>query len=343
MARKTKHSVNLALQGGGSHGAFTWGVLDRLLLEPDLAFEGISGASSGAMNAVVMADGLLRGGREGARESLQHFWQQVTNMFSELFQPTAQLANWLMFESDSAFSLQSYLQLTQAFSPYQLNPMNHNPLRDLLESSIDFGRLRRNRTYQLFIAATQVRTGKLRLFKAKEMSVDALLASACLPSIHHAVTIDGESYWDGGYSGNPPVYPLIFNCNSRDVMVVIVQPLERKELPMTADAIQMRAAELSFNTAFLREMRAIAFSKEQIEQDWMPLGLLERRLSQLNMHIVQNQAMMEELDPASRYKNAPDFIQHLYSEGYAACDNWLQDNRDTIGRQSSINLSEMFY
>ncbi len=343
MATRAHHVVNLALQGGGSHGAFTWGVLDRLLLEPGLSFDGISGTSSGAMNAVVLADGLLRGGRDGAREALRDFWKQISSMFNDLFQPTAQLANWLMFEIGSPLSLQSYLALTQAFSPYQLNPMNHNPLRELLESSIDFNRLRSNCTYKLFIGATQVRTGKLRLFNEKEMSADVLLASACLPSVHHAVTIDGEAYWDGGYSGNPPVFPLIFNCKSPDVMVVIVQPLERKELPTSADAIRMRAAELSFNTAFLREMRAIAFSKEQIERDWIPLGSLERRLSRLNIHLLQNEAMMAELEPESRYKSAPDFIQNLYSEGYAACENWLQSHRGCISKKSSVDLSALFY
>jgi len=339
---KDSRRISLALQGGGSHGAFTWGVLDRLLREPDIGFDGISGTSSGAMNAVVMADGLLRGGREAAREALQDFWQQVTAMFSELFQPTAQLANWLMFETGGPMSLQSYLALTQAFSPYQLNPMNHNPLRELLESRIDFGRLQRNRTYKVYIGATQVRTGKLHLFSGKQLTADALLASACLPSLHHAITIDGDAYWDGGYSGNPPVFPLIFNCKSHDVVVVIVQPLERRELPTNAEDIRMRAAEISFNTAFLREMRAIAFSKKNIDRDWMPLGALERRLGRLNIHLVQNQDMMEKLDPATRYQSPPDFIQELHDEGYAACESWLEENAGYIGKRSSVDLAKLF-
>lgn len=339
---KSGKPINLALQGGGSHGAFTWGVLDRLLQEPQLELDGISGTSSGAMNAVIMADGLLRGGREGAREALQDFWQQIVAMFNELFQPTAQLANWLMFETGPTFSLQSYLALTQAFSPYQLNPLNHNPLRQLLEASVDFERLRRNDSLRLFIGATQVRTGKLRIFNERELTVDALLASACLPSLQHAVTIDGEPYWDGGFSGNPPVFPLIFNCKSPDVVVVIVQPLERPDLPMTAEAIRMRAAELSFNTAFLREMRAIAFSKEQIEQDWLPLGSLERRLARLNMHLVQNQSVMQELDASSRYTSPPKLIQELHAEGYSACELWLEDNARHVGARSSVDMAALF-
>ncbi|MCS3904117.1 NTE family protein [Methylohalomonas lacus] len=343
MATKSdSKSLNLALQGGGSHGAYTWGVLDRLLAEPTLKIDGISGTSSGAMNAVVMADGLLRGGRDGARQALREFWEQVASMFSDLFQPTAQLSDWLMFETGAPLSLQSYLALTQAFSPYQLNPMDHNPLRQLLEEMIDFGRLRRNRSLKLFIGATQVRTGKLKLFREKELSVDALLASACLPSLHHAITIDGEAYWDGGYAGNPPIFPLIFDCKTSDVMIVIVQPLARPELPTTAEAIRMRAAELSFNTAFLREMRAIAFSKDQIKQDLLPLGRLERQLSRLNVHLVQNEAMMQQLDPSSAYQSPPAFIEELYQEGYASCEAWLDNNRQHIGTQSSVNLSELF-
>lgn len=335
-------NINLALQGGGSHGAFTWGVLDRLLAEPHLTIEGISGASSGAMNAVVLADGLLCGGRDGARAALREFWDQITVMFNDLFRPTAQLANWLMFEIGAPFSLQSYLALTQAFSPYQLNPLNFNPLRELLESSIDFERLRNNQSIKLFVAATQVRTGKLRLFRERELCVDALLASACLPSLHHAVTIDGEAYWDGGYAGNPPVFPLIFDCDSDDVMIVIVQPLERTELPLTAEAIHMRAAELSFNTAFLREMRAITFSKQQINGDWLTLGKLERRLDRLNVHLVQNQELMEQLDPGSGYESPPAFIESLYEQGYASGERWLASNRQQLGKRSSVDLTALF-
>lgn len=341
-AGKTGSTINLALQGGGSHGAFTWGVLDRLLQEPNLALDGISGTSSGAMNAVVMADGLLRGGRDGAREALRDFWEQIAAMFSDLFQPTAQLSDWLMLESGPAFSLQSYLALTQAFSPYQLNPLDHNPLRQLLEARIDFERIRQNRSLKLFIGATQVRTGKLHLFTEKALTTDALLASACLPSLHHAITIDGEAYWDGGFAGNPPVFPLIFNCKSRDVIVVIVQPLERPELPVTAEDIRMRAAELSFNTAFLREMRAIAFSKEQIDRNWLTLGSLERRLARLNMHLIQNEAVMQGLGASSRYISPPDLIQELHAEGHAACEAWLENEAQHLGKRSSVDMSKLF-
>lgn len=336
-------TINLALQGGGSHGAFTWGVLDRLLAEPELEFEGVSGSSSGAMNAVMLAHGLLHGGRDGARETLAEFWQEIAAAYSDLFKPTAQTSEWPMFDLDLPLSLQTYLALTYAFSPYQINPFNHNPLRHILEKHIDFEALRSKSKVQLFIGATQVRTGKLKVFTTKELTVDMLLASACLPTLHHAIVIDGESYWDGGLSGNPPLFPLIFECNSHDVIVVILQPLERHELPTTADAIRMRATELSFNATFLREMRAIAFSKQYIDRAWLPpLGSLERRMDRLNVHLVQSQAIMEKLDNHSRYSSAPELIQKLYDEGHAAAELWLENNSAFIGKHSTVNLTELF-
>lgn len=336
-------TINLALQGGGSHGAFTWGVLDRLLAEPGLELEGISGSSSGAMNAVMLAHGLLHGGRDGAREMLTEFWQEIADAYNDLFQPAAQTSEWPMFDLDLPLSLQTYLALTYAFSPYQINPFNHNPLRHILEKRIDFEALRSRSPVQLFIGATQVRTGKLKVFTTEQLTADTLLASACLPSLHHAIVIEGESYWDGGFSGNPPVFPLIFENNSHDVIVVILQPLERPELPTTADAIRMRATELSFNTTFLREMRAIAFSKQYIDRAWLPpLGSLERRLDRLNIHLIQSQAVMEKLDNQSRYSSAPELIQKLYEEGYAAAELWLENNSAHIGKRSTVNLAEQF-
>ncbi|MEX2517631.1 MAG: patatin-like phospholipase family protein [Gammaproteobacteria bacterium] len=259
-----------------------------------------------------------------------------------MFKPTAQLSDWLMFEYESPFSLQAYLAMTQSFSPYQLNPLNYNPLRELLVKTVDFDGLQKSADIKLFIGATQVRTGKLHIFNNAQLSVDALLASACLPSIHHAVTINGEAYWDGGYTGNPPVYPLIFNCQGSDVLIVVVQPLQREKLPVTAEEIRMRAAELSFNTAFLREMRAIAFSKEYIDKDWLPLGKLERMLNRLNIHMVENANVVSDTDASSRYGSPPEFIQLLHDEGYDCCSQWLKNNCANIGKQSTVNLQEVF-
>lgn len=337
MASKHCKPVNLALQGGGAHGAFTWGVLDRLLAEPRLGIEGISGSSSGAMNAVILADGLSRGDRELARQALAEFWQNVANLFQDSF-----CSRWQMIELDKPPLLNAYLALTRCLSPYQLNPMDVNPMRELLCSSIDFDRLRTNCPLRLFIGATQVRTGKLKIFTNEDLSVDVLLASACLPSLHQAVEIDGEAYWDGGFTGNPPVFPLIFHCTSPDIIIVIVQPLERGCIPTTVEEIQRRISELNFSSAFLREMRAIAFSKEQTKRAWLTRGPLESRLDRLNVHIIQNQELLAQLHAASRYSPLPSFIQHLHDEGYRSAELWLKENFRHVGARSTVDLAAKF-
>ena len=323
-----KHNIiNLALQGGGSHGAFTWGVLDRLLEDERLDIEGISGASSGALNAAILAYGMASDGRDGARSALRNFWERVANEFSEIFQGSL---------------LDTYLSLTQTFSPYQLNPLDMNPLRDLVVESIDFELLRKRCPIKLFIAATQVRTGKLKIFENKELSIDVLMASSCVPSIHHAVKIEGEDYWDGGFSGNPAVFPLIFNCKHTDIIIVMLHPLERPDTPTTAEEIQQRTSELSFSTAFLREMRAIAFSKKYIESDWLPSGYLEKRMKKTNIHIIEDQALSSQYNLRSRYNTLPLFINRFYSEGYAAAEIWLENKFDSLGKRSSVNLADIF-
>ncbi|MGH8249071.1 MAG: patatin-like phospholipase family protein, partial [Gammaproteobacteria bacterium] len=259
MSRRIK-TLNLALQGGGSHGAFTWGALDCLLDFARIRIEAVSGASSGAMNAVVMAQGLMEDGPAGAHAALSKFWQRVGSHFGVLFgYPGFHV--WPAAASDVLPSVEALLRLTREFSPYQLNPLGHNPLRSLLESSVDFTRLRSDSPVELFVGATQVRTGKLRIFPTGELTADVLLASACVPSLHHAVMIDDEPYWDGGFTGNPPVFPLVFSCEAADIMVIVVQPLLRPGIPTTAEEIRSRTLELGFSSAFLREMRAIAMSK----------------------------------------------------------------------------------
>lgn len=272
MAYSRRKSINLALQGGGSHGAFTWGVLDRLLEDGRIGIEGISGASSGAMNATVLAYGMARNGRAGARDALREFWEQIASEFSEIFRAPVELPGLDMFSESDLPMLDTYLALTETFSPYQLNPLDMNPLRDLVKDFIDFEYLKKHPNVKLFIAATQVRTGKLKIFDNNTITIDALLASACLPSIHRAIEIEGELYWDGGFTGNPPVFPLIFNCRQRDIIIILLHPLERTELPTTAEQIRERTSELGFSTAFMREMRAIAFSKKITGNDWSKSG-----------------------------------------------------------------------
>jgi NTE family protein len=257
-------SINLALQGGGAHGAFTWGVLDRLLEDERIAIDGISATSAGAMNATVFASGIATGGREGAKKALTEFWRRISRAaLTSPLRPTllehllcnhsmAQSAGFVFFE-----------MMTRLFSPYEFNPLNRNPLRQALLDSIDFDALSPTTCpIKLYLAATNVRTGKIKVFDNCEIGVDAVLASACLPFLFQAVEIDGEAYWDGGYAGNPPIFPLIYNCSSSDVLIVQLSPMRREELPHSSMEILNR---VSFNSSLLREMRAIRFVTRLID------------------------------------------------------------------------------
>ncbi len=334
-------TVNLALQGGGSHGAFTWGVLNRLLDDEQLLIHSISGVSSGAMNACVLASGYLKGGREAAREALSSFWCSVSAKYKDMF-ATSPATIWnKVVGIDYPGPIDTYLSLTENFSPYQLNPFNLNPLRDILIECVDFDTLQKSKAIGLHIGATQVRTGKMRVFTNSEISVDVLLASACLPSLHQAIEIDGEPYWDGGYSGNPPLFPLIFDSKYPDILVVLLQPLLRDSLPTTVDEIRKRTHELSFTNTFLREMRAIALSKERIKKNWMTHGELERRMKRLNIHLIEDMSF-EKMDSSSRYYAEADFMQDLYYRGIETAELWLQDNYESITRRSSADLVKLF-
>jgi len=249
--------VNLALQGGGAHGAFTWDVIDRLLEEPRLEMEGVSATSAGAMNAAVMAHGLTTGGRKGAREALEEFWHGVARV------------------SAPFGALQLFEVMSRFLSPYQLNPFNYNPLRQLIRQVIDFEQLRRRSAIKLFLSATNVRTGKIKVFTDKEITADCVLASACLPFLYQAVEIDGEHYWDGGYMGNPALFPLIYSCHSRDILIVHVNPVERPGKPTSAHEIANRVNEISFNSSLMREMRADAFVTKLIDDGKLSQGFLE--------------------------------------------------------------------
>jgi len=347
VVRQTKSTrtrvVNLALQGGGSHGAFTWGVLDRLLEDERIEFEGISGTSSGAMNAVVLADGLVKGGRDGARQALARFWESVAS-HAPINQLPASLLQPRGGGTDGGLSpiAKAVAALARDFSPYQLNPLDLNPLRRIVTEQIDFERLRAESELQLFVAATQVSTGKLRLFRTAELSVDALLASACLPSLHHAIEIDGEAYWDGGYSANPAVFPLFYECESADVIVVLLHPLTRTPTPHTAEDIRNRVSELGFNSTFLREMRTIAQATEQSEQALLPWGRLERRLRRMNYHLIEAEALVSRLAIDSQLNAHLPFIMKLRDTGRSQADLWLQNHFSSIGNQSSVDLAQLF-
>jgi len=335
--------TTLALQGGGTHGAFTWGVLDRLLEDERIEIEGISGASAGAINAVLIAHGLTAGGREGARGALQAFWHSVAS--------SAPLglasARWPEPPALSAHSpdpaIKGYVFLARFLSPYQLNPFNLNPLRDLLAAQVDFERIRSDCDIKLFIAATKVATGRLRLFSTRELTLEALLASACIPSLSHPVEIDGEAYWDGGLTANPPLRPLLYECEARDILVVLLHPLHRPEVPATAEEITHRLTEISFGSALSGELQGIALAKREAESALFSLGRLERRLRRLNLHMIDAQDVMSRLNVMSRFTTHRAFIEGLRDEGRSRADAWLKQNFRHIGSRSSLVLDEHLY
>jgi NTE family protein len=328
-------TINLALQGGGAHGAFAWGVLDRLLEDERIGFEGLSATSAGAMNAVTLAYGMTLGGREGARKALTQFWRRVAHagMISPL-QPTLfeRLQHNHSLENSPAFVM--FDLVSRLYSPYQFNPLNYNPLRQVLEQTVDFEMLRRQSAVKLFLSATNVRTGKVKVFGNDEVTADAVLASACLPFMFQAVSINGESYWDGGYMGNPAIFPLIYKCESRDIVILHINPIERMETPTTARDILNRINEISFNSSLMREMRAIAFVTKMIDDGIIEEGRMKRML----IHAIEAQDFMRELGVSSKLNADWEFLTHLRDVGRERAERWLETNFDALNQRTSVDL-----
>lgn len=337
--RHPRPRVNLALQGGGAHGAFTWGVLDYLLEDGSMDLDGLSGTSAGAMNAVVLADGLLRGGRDGAREALHAFWTQVAA--SAPFETAIPGPD----GEGHALSptLKLMLQWSRYFSPYDLNPFDLNPLRDIVTERIDFPRLRSTKALRLFIAATHANSGRLRLFRNWELSPEAVLASACLPTLHHAVDVDGELYWDGGFSANPAVYPLVFDCVARDIVLILLNPLlHNSGVPRTAEEIQTRVRELGFSANLLREMGMLAHATSYGGPGWLKLGRLERRLAGTRFHMIESQDLIGHLPSETKMVAHLPFLEDLRELGRQRAREWLGQTRNHLGRRPSIDLEVLF-
>ena len=341
----TKKLVNLALQGGGAHGAFTWGALDRLLEEDRLEIEAISGTSAGAMNAAMLKTGYLDGGRDGARRQLGTFWRAVQNNTAQGAHPAV---TWMtLFSPLAAEVLEGAIRtqtsfvrdtVTRTMSPYHWNPVDINPLRNLLEQMIDFDAVCQTCLPRLFISATNVRTGKIKVFHDYEMSMDAILASACLPNLFRAVEIGDDAYWDGGYMGNPALYPLFYEAASSDIMIVHVNPIERAEVPRSAEAIQNRINEISFNSSLMRELRAIEFVRRLIGE-----GKLERgAMKDVLIHSIRDDAIMAELDVTTKIAPPPALFDQLRDHGRRTADRFLRDNWGRIGKESSVDLRAMF-
>lgn len=325
--------VTLALQGGGSHGAFTWGVLERLLEDDRIVIEGISGSSAGAINGTVLAHGFATGGREGGIRALEDFWQRMvatTPSGGWTFDPGGRKAGPTM---DALMFLSRFL------TPGQINPFNLNLLRDVLAAQVDFDVFSEGSPIKLFVAATQIATGRARIFATPEVSLDVLLASACLPSFNQPVVIDNEAYWDGGLTANPPLRPLIYHCDAPDMLIVAVNPRRRGDAPATADEIRQRLTEISFNAAAASELEGIALAKKEAERDHWSLGRLDRKLRRLNLHMIDAEDYMNQLNVSSRLNTDAGFIAALRKEGRDRADAWLRRNFRHIGARSSFELA----
>ncbi len=327
--------LNLALQGGGAHGAFTWGVLDALIEEPGVAFEGLSGSSAGAMNAVILADGWMKGGREGARQGLADFWTFIgTQMHAGMVSQGQGESIGLSASSKWLASWAGH------FSPTQLNPFDLNPLRDWLGRHVDFERLRTQSPFKLFVGATQANSGKLRIFREHELTLDMLLASACLPKIHRPVLIDGQPYWDGGYSANPAVFPLFYECASRDVLLVLLNPLQREGTPSTVQEIETRILELAFSANFMREMRMFATAVEFSALSFLTMGRLERRLQSMRFHMIDASHLASLQRTETQLLAYGPFLESLRAQGRERARTWLASHADGVGRRSTLDMRQ---
>jgi len=338
----TVRMINLALQGGGAHGAFTWGVIDRLLDEPYIGFEGLSGTSAGAVNAVVLAHGLMDGGRKGGQAALEDFWRRSSRGGS-VWSPVNTLPHVTIpgMEMLTAATYAAFDTMTRTFSPYEFNPFDINPLHDLLTESVDFEGLRKHCSTKLFLSATNVRSGRVRVFESKDVSADVVMASACLPFLFQAVEIDGEHYWDGGYVGNPALFPFFYNCESRDVMIVHINPMVRDEVPKTAPDILNRINEISFNSSLLDELRAINFVSRLIDQEWLK-DEYKDRLRHILVHSVRADDALQDLPVSSKFDVNWSFLTKLRNRGRLEADAWLETNRDAIGKTSTVDLESQY-
>ena len=326
-------SIDLALQGGGSHGAFTWGVLDRLLEENWLRIAAISGTSAGAMNAAVLVNGWTQGGAEGARDALANYWQRVSR--AATFSPLQRspfdrlMGRWTLDTSPAYVAMDL---LSRLLSPYDLNPTGFNPLRNILEESIDFERLSAS-PIKLFVTATNVRTGRGRIFRNPEITADVLLASACLPTVFRAVEIDGEAYWDGGYAGNPTITPLVRETDSHDTILVQINPRERADMPRSAADIINRLNEISFNSPLMKELRMIALLR-QVADPGTGEGA---RWAQMRTHRIMTDALAK-FGASSKLNAEWEFVTMLREEGRHTASEFLKAHADDLGRRSTADI-----
>jgi NTE family protein len=338
--------IDLALQGGGSHGAFTWGVLDRLLQDETLPIAAVSGTSAGALNAAVMASGWACGGRHGARQALAAFWHDVggrRGCFGAHAMPSLPATPLAFYNLDNNPFYAWFNGFTRLFSPQQFNPLGLDPLRQAVQRHVDVQALREG-PLAVFVTATSVRTGQPRIFGNRGnrehgiLDIDALLASACLPQLFRPVVIGGEPYWDGGYSGNPSLWPLVYGTESLDLLLVRINPLSRPGVPDTPDEIGDRVNEITFNAGLVGELRAIAFVQKLVEEGRVDPG----EYKNLRLHMVADDKALAPLHPSSKLNTAPEFLQRLHGLGVAAAEHWWQAHRGDVGVRSSLDIRREF-
>lgn len=336
MAPQEKKKINLALQGGGAHGAFTWGVLDAFLEDDRFEFEGISATSAGAMNAAALAQGLHTGGAPKARELLERFWEEVSKTSAVFGGGTDN--PFMKFWGGEAATYNMFDVFSNAFSPYQFNPLNINPLRDVLEKIINFDDVQVCDCVRLFITATDVVSGTAKIFENEHITVDSLLASACLPLLFQAVEIKGRSYWDGGYLGNPSLWPLFYKTKSCDIILVHVNPLRRPEIPKDPMAIESRLNEITFNASLIGEMRAIAFVQKLL-RDEMLKDEFKEDYKDILLHAIRADEALGNMDLASKFKTDLLFLRELRDAGRSEAKKWLKMTYSLVGERSSVNIA----
>ncbi len=321
MSTTPANMLSLALQGGGAHGAFTWGVLDRLLEHGDLAIEAISGTSSGALNALALAQGWMDGGAEGARECLERLWQRVALQ--------THAARWILDVTPPG-GRRAMLNLHRYFTPQQMNPLGYNPVRQIAENLFDFERLRAAAPFPLHLAATRVRDGSLVMFGPERIGIDVLLASTCLPQVFAPVTIDGEMYWDGGWAGNPVLEPLVYGGRSDTLLCILVQPLNRAGTPRSASEIAERMSELAFSTSFLRELRTLCLAQDSLDGA-LTLSWLGRRIKRLHVQVIEPAETLDAFHAKTRLDTPTGFLGELRDYGRTCAEAWLVDpQRHTV-------------
>ena len=340
MEKNQKKKVAIALQGGGAHGSFAWGVLHRLLENENIEILGVSGTSAGAMNSAAVIQGLTKGGNKEAIKTLNDYWEamaKVSKAASSPYAPTLfdKACKYHNLERSPSYFMMEYMQFF--LSPYEFNPLNKNPFLDFISDFFDFEAVR-NSNLGLYLATTEVQTGKIKIWDNKKFSPDVLMASACLPFLYQAVEIEGKYYWDGGYIANPAIYPLMDGCDTSDIVIVQLRRLKCDNVPKTRGEITDRLKEVTFNGCLVREMRAIYLITKLIDKGIIKEGTMRR----YNTHIIRNEDSFDGLNMSSALNTDIEYLRMLHDEGYKTADKWLEENFENIGKKSTIDDDEVF-